>query len=102
MKKLIALFLSAVLCAGLLAGCTGSTQTVGDDSLAGKHVFMFKSTGNTFGDLMYQGFKQYMESQGQQTVYKSPSETTVEAQVKLIEELIIQKVASITISTNAI
>lgn len=100
MKKLIALFLSAVLCAGLLAGCTGSTQTGGDDSLAGKHVFMFKSTGNTFGDLMYQGFKQYMESQGQQTVYKSPSETTVEAQVKLIEELIIQKVASITISTN--
>jgi rhamnose transport system substrate-binding protein len=61
---------------------------------------MFKSTGNSFGDLMFEGFKDLIESKGGQAVYKSPAETTVAAQVKLIDELITQKVASITISTN--
>lgn len=98
MKKFIAIVLSALMLTGLLAGC--ANDQTGGESLAGKHVFMFKSTGNTFGDLMYKGFKQYMDSQGESCVYKSPAQTTVEAQVKLIEEMIIQKVASITISTN--
>lgn len=98
MKKLIALLLSVLLIMGLMAGCANNSDK--GDSLEGKHVFMFKSTGNTFGDLMYKGFEQYMKSQGESSVYKSPAQTTVEAQVKLIEDLIIQKVASITISTN--
>ena len=70
------------------------------DSLEGAHVFMFKSTGNSFGDLMYEGFAEYMAAKGERTSYESPAETTVAAQVQMLDELITQKVASITISTN--
>ena len=61
---------------------------------------MFKSTGNSFGDLMYEGFSEYLEGKGEKTSYQSPAETTVAAQVQMLDELITQKVASITISTN--
>ncbi|HCS74508.1 MAG TPA: hypothetical protein DIW17_11625, partial [Clostridiales bacterium] len=77
------------------------TEASGDGgSLEGTHVFMFKSTGNAFGDLMYEGFDEYLKAKGEKTAYKSPAETTVAAQVQMLDELITQKVASITISTN--
>lgn len=115
-KKLVALGMSAMMLASL-AGCSttsapaesGSTSedttaatdeggTGGD--MEGTHVFMFKSTGNSFGDLMYEGFSEYLEAKGEKTAYKSPAETTVAAQVQMLDELITQNVASITISTN--
>lgn len=111
-KKLLALGLSIAMVATALLGCS-STEPAGDDanadanqeassgsSLEGVHVFMFKSTGNTFGDLMYEGFEEYLTGLGEKTAYKSPAETTVAAQVQLLDELVTQKVASITISTN--
>ena len=111
-KKLLALGLSIAMVATALLGCS-STEPAGDDanadanqeassgsSLEGVHVFMFKSTGNTFGDLMYEGFEEYLTALGEKTAYKSPAETTVAAQVQLLDELVTQKVASITISTN--
>ena len=96
MKKSMAIVLSILMVALAFSGCATSTTT----SLEGKHVFMFKSTGNTFGDLMYEGFSALIKAKGGEAVNKSPAETTVSAQVKLIDELITQKVASITISTN--
>lgn len=114
-KRLTALGLSAMMLASL-AGCSTTTSKTdpesgknqaaentggsGKESLEGAHVFMFKSTGNSFGDLMYEGFEEYLSGKGQKTVYKSPAETTVAAQVQMLDELITQKVASITISTN--
>jgi rhamnose transport system substrate-binding protein len=112
-KRLVALGVSAMMLASLV-GCSttktntasgddtakSSTADASDDSLEGTHVFMFKSTGNTFGDLMYEGFSEYLEAKGDKTAYKSPAETTVAAQVQMLDELITQKVASITISTN--
>ncbi len=112
-KRLVALGVSAMMLASLV-GCSttksstasgddtakSSTADASDDSLEGSHVFMFKSTGNTFGDLMYEGFSEYLEAKGEKTAYKSPAETTVAAQVQMLDELITQKVASITISTN--
>ncbi len=115
LKKLLALGLAISLIASAMAGCsttqpasnngTGTDNTSdsgskGSSTLEGAHVFMFKSTGNTFGDLMFEGFNEYMTAQGKKAVYKSPAETTVAAQVQLLDELITQKVASITISTN--
>ena len=83
------------------AAATSAAADAGNsDDVAGKNVFMFKSTGNKFGDLMYEGFEEYMKGQGEQAVYKSPAETTVAAQVQLLDELITQGVKSITISTN--
>ncbi len=115
LKRLTALGMS-VFMVGSLIGCSttsvpteGSTDTQSkesgnasssDASLEGTHVFMFKSTGNSFGDLMYEGFEEYLTAKGEKTVYKSPAETTVAAQVQMLDELITQKVASITISTN--
>ncbi|MEF9917119.1 MAG: substrate-binding domain-containing protein [Lachnospiraceae bacterium] len=111
-KRFLAMGLCVAMSLSLLAGCsktkpaesedTAKTETKkgSGDSLEGSHVFMFKSTGNTFGDLMFEGFNEYLKDQGEKAVYKSPAETTVAAQVKLLDELITQKVASITISTN--
>lgn len=115
-KKVVALGLSAMMFASL-AGCsttsnapagdaaadsvaTDDAAKTDDGSMEGTHVFMFKSTGNSFGDLMYEGFAEYMEGKGEKTAYTSPAETTVAAQVQMLDELITQKVASITISTN--
>ncbi len=82
------------------APAAGSGEVIDDGPGAGVHVFMFKSTGNSFGDLMYEGFSEYMHSIGEKTTYQSPAETTVAAQVQMLDELITQGVASITISTN--
>jgi rhamnose transport system substrate-binding protein len=111
LKKLFALALVIALGLTLLAGCTETAPAApaGDgaaveagtgEGLEGYHIFMFKSTGNLFGDLMYEGFSEYLQGRGQRTAYRSPAETTVAAQVQMLEELIVQGVASITISTN--
>ncbi len=70
------------------------------EGLEGTNIFMFKSTGNAFGDLMAEGFTKAVTDAGQKAAYKSPSETTVAAQVEMLDTLITQKVKSITISTN--
>ncbi|HJD45740.1 MAG TPA: substrate-binding domain-containing protein [Candidatus Mediterraneibacter norfolkensis] len=117
-KRLAAMGMSAAMLVSL-AGCSTTTSTgdtgdaaAGGDAAAtidssggggdleGAHVFMFKSTGNSFGDLMYEGFSEYLEAKGETTSYQSPAETTVAAQVQMLDELITQNVASITISTN--
>ena len=120
MKKFLALMLSVSMIAGLAACGSKKTEapaeapaqteapaeTGGDAEPAapsngsGKHIFMFKSTGNSFGDLMYEGYSEYMNALGYETEYDSPAETTVAAQVQMLDELITQGVASITISTN--
>ncbi|MDD3360511.1 MAG: substrate-binding domain-containing protein [Hespellia sp.] len=109
-KKVVSAALVAAMTMSLVAGCgnsgqsaAGSTATAnagGSGDVEGAHVFMFKSTGNSFGDLMFEGFEEYMTAKGEKAVYKSPAETTVAAQVQMLDELITQKVASITISTN--
>lgn len=120
MKKLLAITLMVAMVVAL-AGCGGgktedapassnteTTTTETETSETGTtnadepetHVFMFKSTGNLFGDLMYQGFKEAVESTGNIAEYQSPAETTGAAQVALVEELIAKGVSSITISAN--
>lgn len=82
-------------------GSDAGTPNGGDTASGGTHVFMFKSTGNSFGDLMYEGFSEYMNALGYKTSYNSPAETTVAAQVQMLDELLTQgDVASLTISTN--
>ena len=117
-KKLLSALLCVAMVASLVVGCGGKEEAAeapaateeaateeaaapaDSDSMEGTHVFMFKSTGNSFGDLMYEGFAEYMAAKGEKTAYTSPAETTVAAQVQMLDELITQKVASITISTN--
>ena len=78
-----------------------AVSAAGDTSdVSGSHVFMFKSVGNAFGVIMYEGFSSYMEQVGENCTEKSPAETTVAAQVQLIDEAITQGCKSISISTN--
>lgn len=103
-KKVLSIMLAAALLVAM-AGCTssspgGGAPAGGGSDLKGAHVWVFKSQGNKFGDLMFEGFKEVIESKGGKAVNKSPAETTVTAQVQLLDELIVQGVASITISTN--
>ena len=76
---------------------SASGEAVDDGPGEGVHVFMFKSTGNSFGDLMYEGFSEYMHGIGEKTTYQSPAETTVAAQVQMLDELITQLYVSVTI-----
>ena len=66
----------------------------------GNHVFMFKSVGNAFGVIMYEGFADYMKQVGEGCEEKSPAETTVAAQVQLIDEALTKGCKSLSISTN--
>jgi len=95
-KKTIAVMLAVILLLVSLSSCNVGVS----GTLKGAHVFMFKNTGNAFGDLMFEGFKKAVEAQGGRAVYKSPAEATVSAQVEMLDTLITQQVASITISTN--
>ena len=92
-KRLTALFLAALMLFAF-TGCGISSIR----ALSGTNVFMFKNTGNDFGNLMYDGFYEYMSDQGELTAYKCPAEPLVSEQVEMLDTLIIQKVKSITIS----
>lgn len=93
-KRIISVILAVSICALGFSACTDSS-----DSLEGAHVFMFKCTGNAYGNMMYKGFKRVIEESGGKASYNSPAEATVTSQVKMLDTLIAQKVASITIST---
>jgi len=115
LKKTMAILLSAALLLGASACASNNSSTTGNGSgdtatttdtpassgdLKGAHVWVFKSQGNTFGDLMFKGFSEVIEAKGGTAVFRAPAETTVTAQVQLLDELITQGVASITVSTN--
>ena len=96
-KKILTLALAAIMAMTCLVACSGGSS---NENVEGAHVFMFKSTGNAFGTLMYEGFEKTVKEAGGTPVFRSPAETTVSAQVEMLDTLITQKVASITISTN--
>lgn len=95
-KKIISLILAVVLFILPLSACNVGVS----GEINGAHVFMFKTTGNAFGNLMYAGMNTAMKARGEKLLYKSPSESTVAAQVEMLDTLITQKVSSIIISTN--
>jgi rhamnose transport system substrate-binding protein len=65
-----------------------------------KHAFIFKNTGNPYGDKQMQGFTDGIEEQGFEAITRAPDQPTAEAQIQIIEQLIAQKVASISITGN--
>ncbi|MDO4647517.1 MAG: substrate-binding domain-containing protein [Eubacteriales bacterium] len=99
MKKVMALGVAAAMI-GTTLSATAAMAAGDTKDVAGSHVFMFKSVGNAFGVIMYDGFSSYMEQVGENCIEKSPAETTVPAQVQLLDESITQGCKSISISTN--
>ncbi|WP_426449699.1 rhamnose ABC transporter substrate-binding protein [Paenibacillus sp. S-38] len=118
MKKMVMTCLTAVLSLSMLAACGGgSTPAAGGsgtepaksegakpaDSGAGgkkKYAIIFKNTGNPYGEKMMEGFKTSVTEMGGEAILKAPDQPTAEAQIKMIEELISQKVQAIAIAGN--
>ncbi|KRF09845.1 rhamnose ABC transporter substrate-binding protein [Paenibacillus sp. Soil787] len=110
MKKVLATCLTAVLSLSLLAACASTTSAPKQtdaakqaDSSAGgkkKYAIIFKNTGNPYGEKQMEGFKNAITELGGEPILKAPDQPTAEAQIKMIEELISQKVASIAIVGN--
>ncbi|MCD8349604.1 MAG: rhamnose ABC transporter substrate-binding protein [Planctomycetaceae bacterium] len=79
-----------------LVGLTALTQA----GEAKKFAFIFKSTGNPFGEKLMEGYKTAIEEQGYECILRAPDLPTAEAQIMIIEELIAQRVAAIGLSAN--
>nr|WP_279663745.1 rhamnose ABC transporter substrate-binding protein [Ectobacillus ponti] len=65
-----------------------------------KHAIVFKNTGNPYGEKMMEGFEKAVKEAGGEAILRSPDQPTAEGQIQIIEQLITQKVDSITIAAN--
>ena len=65
-----------------------------------RHAFVFKNTGNPYGDKQMEGFAEAIEEAGFEAITRAPDQPTAEAQIQIIEQLIAQGVASITVTGN--
>ena len=90
----IALTLTVVFSAALFAG--GGQQAGGGNV----HAFVFKSTGNPYGERQMSGFEAGIKEQGGTVILRAPDLPTAEAQIQMIDQLIAQKVASLCIVGN--
>ncbi|WP_208590644.1 rhamnose ABC transporter substrate-binding protein [Gracilibacillus suaedae] len=119
MKKKWLVHLLAVLLFGLLVACGGGEESGGDNTgsessnengteeTAGngdgeqkRHAFVFKNTGNPYGEKIMEGFETAIDETGGEAILRSPDQPTVEGQIQIIEELIAQQVDSISVSAN--
>ncbi len=85
-----------LLAAVLLVGCLFAAPA-GEKK---KYAFIFKSTGNPFGEKVMEGFKTAVTEQGGEAILRAPDLPTADAQIAIIEELIAQRVAAIGLSAN--
>ena len=81
----------------LLVVCCLAAAPAGEKK---KYAFIFKSTGNPFGEKVMEGYKKAIEEQGGECILRAPDLPTAEAQIMIIEELIAQRVAAIGLSAN--
>lgn len=121
-KKVISLVLSAVMAAGMMAGCGQAQQAApaadaaapaADSAEAaapaadtgsaggGKTIALVtKSAGNAFMELLANGVKEAVEAAGGTLIVKDPSAATADAQITEISSLISQGVDAIIVSAN--
>jgi rhamnose transport system substrate-binding protein len=100
MKKVLALSLVLTLL-GSAAVFAGGTKDAGGSKDAGDvHAFVFKSTGNPYGERQISGFEAGIKEQGGTPISRSPDLPTAEAQIAIIDQLIAQKVKSLCIVGN--
>jgi rhamnose transport system substrate-binding protein len=93
----------AVLSTILAALCSAAVFAGGGQAAGGAsntHAVVFKSTGNPFGEKLMDGYEAAIKEQGGTVLRRAPDLPTAEAQIQIIDQLIAQRVASITISAN--
>lgn len=65
-----------------------------------RYAIVFKNTGNPYGEKEMAGFRKAAKEVGAEAILKAPDQPTAEAQIKMIEELIAQKVGVLAIVAN--
>lgn len=119
MKKLLSVLLVMVMAVSLFTGCgekaeesTGGeakvTEKAADtktedakvEAKAKKFAIIVKNTGNPYNEKEMEGFEKAIKEIGGEVILKAPDQPTAEAQIAMIEELIIQKVDAIAIAGN--
>lgn len=112
MKKVLVVLVALLLVVSLLAACAPRQQETPQEPAAEEpavqepedeaqlHAFVFKNTGNPFGERLMDGFREAIEANGHEAILRAPDLPTVEGQIAIIEELIAQGVSSISIAAN--
>ena len=70
------------------------------DAGVARHAFVFKNTGNPYGDKQMEGFAEGIAEAGFEAILRAPDVPSAEAQIQIIEQLIAQNVTSISITGN--
>ncbi|MCD8327369.1 MAG: substrate-binding domain-containing protein [Lachnospiraceae bacterium] len=94
MKKLLILLLVSAL---ILSGCS-MNRTSADDGPV--YALVTKAQGNTYNEMMAQGFQEVIEQAGGNCLIYNPQETTAEEQIQILQSLVSQGVDSITVAAN--
>ena len=99
MKKMVLYTLMLLLVAAILIPATLFAAGVQEGGKE-RHAFVFKNTGNPYGEKQMDGFRIGIEEQGYEAILRAPDLPTAEAQIQIVEQLISQNVKSITITGN--
>lgn len=97
-KLLCALILFLAL--SLLPGCITQTQRMQQKKDVQVYAMVTKAEGNTYNDLMAEGFQQVIDEAGGNGIIADPPEATAEAQLEMLQDLISQGVDAIAVAAN--
>ena len=94
MKKIgmLALMICVVALQVLVAAPQGETED--------KYAIIVKNTGNPYNEKEIEGFVSAVEEFGGTAIVRAPDQPTAEAQIQMIEELIVQQVRAIGVAAN--
>lgn len=122
MKKVFATLLVLTMLVAALAGCGSNDEGTTDNNTnndtnqdtntgdtadnedttqdGGLYALIVKSAGNPYNEKEAEGFQNAVEEFGGKAIVKAPDQPTAEAQIQMINELIVQKVSAIAIAGN--
>ena len=103
-RKLLALGLTAIIGATMMAGCGGgggstTSQSSDGSSASGTYAFVAKDV-HPYMQKVYDGFEKACKEIGAEPLYKGPEAATPEKQIEIINQLVAQNVAGIAIAAN--
>ena len=104
-RKLLALGLTAIIGATMMAGCGGgggstTSQSSDGSSASGTYAFVAKDVQNPYMQKVYDGFEKACKEIGAESLYKGPEAATPKKQIEIINQLVAQNVAGIAIAAN--
>lgn len=104
-RKLLALGLTAIIGATMMAGCGGgggstTSQSSDGSSASGTYAFVAKDVQNPYMQKVYDGFEKACKEIGAEPLYKGPEAATPEKQIEIINQLVAQNVAGIAIAAK--